>query len=96
MNKKRYFSFSFRLIFFIWLLSPIAMAQRGAQGNFWEEDYGGGGGINPTDFLLVYLVSVGVTYMFVKIKELNWSNGKILVMSIWTMQLLALLFLFLF
>ncbi len=51
------------------------MAQRGAQGNYWEEDYGGGGGINPIDFLLVYLLSVGVTYAFVKIQDLDWSNG---------------------
>ena len=94
MNEKRYFSF--KRLLFICLFSSLAQAQRGAQGNYWEEDYGGGGGINPIDFLLVYLLSVGVTYAFVKIQDLNWSNGKILGMSIWTMQLLGLLFLLLF
>ena len=94
MNEKR--CFRLRLIVSAWILSPLAMAQRGAQGNYWEEDYGGGGGINPIDFLLVYLVSVCVTYAFVKIQDLNWSNGRILGMSIWTMQLLGLLFLLLF
>ena len=47
-------------------------------------------------FLLLYLSGVGITYAFVKIKQLNWSNGKIWITSLWTKQIIGLLYIFLF
>jgi hypothetical protein len=96
MNEKRHFSF--KRLLFICLFSSLAQAQRGAQG--WEDtlqgDYMPAGGGDPIFFLLLYLSGVGVTYAFVKIKQLNWSNGKIWIMSLWTMQIIGLLYILLF
>ncbi len=95
MDEKRFLRF--RLIVFAWICSPLAMAQRGAQG--WDDtlqgDYLPAGDGDPISFLLLYLSGVGVTYAFVKIKQLNWSHGEIWVWSLWTMQLVGLLLLFL-